>query len=175
MKDASAPRSCRLPHHPCPRWLSGAFKRSSCAWMIVSASGVSKGARKVGAIEPAANDSYISIKASSGRSGIGQVRMEEALPSTSQHQLISSPEPKREAFISGRVRSCNARHSARLKPHSRKKRERGVETPSNAPRSQILRPGGMRVCPAGLPVKAHALCALPGFPTSGFGRRPERT
>jgi hypothetical protein len=23
-------------------------------------------------------------------------------------------------------------------------------------------------------VKAHALCALPGFPTSGFGRRPER-
>ena len=24
-------------------------------------------------------------------------------------------------------------------------------------------------------VKAHALCALPGFPTSGFGRRPEWT
>jgi hypothetical protein len=32
----------------------------------------------------------------------------------------------------------------------------------------------MRACPAGLPVKAHALCALPGFPTSGFGRRSER-
>jgi len=32
----------------------------------------------------------------------------------------------------------------------------------------------MRACPAGLPVKAHALCALPGFSTSGFGRRSKR-
>lgn len=32
----------------------------------------------------------------------------------------------------------------------------------------------MRACPVGSPIKAHALCALPGFLTSGFGRRSER-
>ncbi len=42
---------------------------------------------------------------------------------------------------------------------SRDTRERGMETPNLWTRSQLLRPGGMRVCPAGLPVKAHAPAA----------------
>jgi hypothetical protein len=36
------------------------------------------------------------------------------------------------------------------------------------------RPGGMRACPTGLPVKAHAPVLAFRFPTSGFGRRSER-
>ncbi len=39
-----------------------------------------------------------------------------------------------------------------------------METPLETPRSPtIRRPGGMRVCPAGLPVKAHALVVSAGF------------
>jgi len=34
-----------------------------------------------------------------------------------------------------------------------------METPNLWTRSQLQRPGGMRVCPAGLPVKAHAPAA----------------
>ncbi len=54
--------------------------------------------------------------------------------------------------------------------------ERGLVTPFARTRSsRFWRPGGMRACPAGLPVKAHAPALAIRLLTSGFGRRPERT
>src|ERR1044072_6142119 len=53
-----------------------------------------------------------------------------------------------------------SRHPSKVAPLLVKAGEWGVETPmqSNSV-ARFWRPGGMRACPAGLPVKAHALCA----------------
>ncbi len=45
-----------------------------------------------------------------------------------------------------------------------------METPRETPRSDFW-PGGMCVCPAGSPVKAHALVVSAGFQHPAFGRR----
>ena len=57
--------------------------------------------------------------------------------------------------------TCISRPKRRQRRRSRESREQGRGNPSNrCSVSRFLRPGGMRACPAGSPVKAHAPVCL---------------